>query len=169
MDGNDHQAADRAWDDELVALLAELSEVQEATLEFLTEKRDLLARGDLEGLSRHDHRAADVIGRLEAIYERRQRLLVQAAEEGLPAQNLRRLSSALDGSQRHRVSPILSKASHQARLLRHHSLTNWVLAQRHLIHVSSLIEILATGGRLQPTYGKGAAATSSGALVDRAA
>jgi hypothetical protein len=39
------------------------------------------------------------------------------------------------------------------RVLQHHSLVNWVLAQRALLHVSQLLEIIATGGRTQPNYG----------------
>jgi hypothetical protein len=55
------------------------------------------------------------------------------------------------------------------RLLQHQSLANWVLAQRVMLHLSQLLEIFATGGRLQPTYGRGEMPTSSGALVDREA
>jgi hypothetical protein len=54
-------------------------------------------------------------------------------------------------------------------LLQHESLTNWVLVQRSLLHLSQLIEIVATGGRTQPTYGNGSRRLSCGALVDRAA
>jgi hypothetical protein len=53
--------------------------------------------------------------------------------------------------------------------LQHQSLTNWVLVQRTLLHLSQLIEIIATGGRLKPTYGKGSDHQAGGALVDRAA
>ena len=48
------------------------------------------------------------------------------------------------------------------RLLQHHSLTNWVLVQRTLIHLSQVLEIIATGGRLKPTYGKDDSADSGG-------
>jgi hypothetical protein len=39
------------------------------------------------------------------------------------------------------------------RVLQHHSLANWVLAQRRLLHVAQSLEIIATGGRMRPTYG----------------
>jgi hypothetical protein len=55
------------------------------------------------------------------------------------------------------------------RLLQHHSLANWVLAQRSLLHVAQMLEIIATGGRLQPTYGNGESSMSGGALVDHQA
>jgi hypothetical protein len=63
----------------------------------------------------------------------------------------------------------IREATNRTRLLQHQSLTNWVLVQRSLLHLSQLIEIIATGGRLKPTYGNGSDRQSSGALVDRAA
>jgi hypothetical protein len=44
-----------------------------------------------------------------------------------------------------------------------------VLVQRSLLHLSQLIEIIATGGRPQPTYGNGPERQNCGSLVDRAA
>lgn len=169
MDDSARQSAATSWDEEIALLLEELSSVQQETLDHLGEKRELLATGDTEGLNRHHDREVALIDRLQSCHDRRGRLLAEAAREGLPAGSLSQLSAALPGEERQRVLPILSRASSQAQLLRHHSLTNWVLAQRNLLHVSYLIEILVSGGRLQPTYGKGDAASGSGVLVDRAA
>jgi hypothetical protein len=55
------------------------------------------------------------------------------------------------------------------RLLQHQSLANWVLAQRSLLHVSQLIEIIATGGRMQPTYGDKESVHARGSLVNQQA
>ena len=63
----------------------------------------------------------------------------------------------------------IDDSSTRMRLLQHQSLTNWVLAQRSILHLSQLLEIIATGGRLQPTYGRDESSASSGALVDREA
>jgi hypothetical protein len=53
--------------------------------------------------------------------------------------------------------------------VQHHSLTNWVLVQRTLIHLSQMLEIIATGGRMKPTYGEGGRTDAGGSLVDQAA
>jgi hypothetical protein len=70
----------------------------------------------------------------------------------------------------------IREAAERSRLLQHQCLTNWVLVQRTLLHLSQLIEIIATGGRLQPTYSNSTdrhsphgGAMVGGALVDRAA
>ena len=108
-------------------------------------------------------------GRLQACQERRQALLAQAAAEGLPANDLKSLADALPASERSALSPRIREAAARMRLLQHHSLTNWVLVQRTLIHLSQVLEIIATGGRLKPTYGKGDSVDSGGVLVDQAA
>jgi hypothetical protein len=55
------------------------------------------------------------------------------------------------------------------RLLQHHSLTNWVVTQRTLIHLSQMIEIVATGGRMSSTYGRPESVATSGGFVDHQA
>jgi hypothetical protein len=42
------------------------------------------------------------------------------------------------------------------------------LVQKALIHLSQLLEIIATGGAFQPTYHKGGPVPAGGALMDRA-
>jgi hypothetical protein len=74
----------------------------------------------------------------------------------------------LSREQRQTVTPQLKHTAARARLLQHQSLANWVLAQRTVLHLSQMLEIIATGGRLQPTYGKENSAATGGSLVDQA-
>jgi hypothetical protein len=157
-----------AWDVELASLLAELSDIQTELLAVLTDKRSRLLSADLEALAAMQSREAELVGRLQACHERRLALLARAANEGLPSANLTSLAAALPSEQRQHLTPQLREASARIRLLQHHSLTNWVLVQRTLLHLSQLLEIIATGGRLKPTYGKNDCAPTGGALVDQA-
>jgi hypothetical protein len=95
--------------------------------------------------------------------------LQQAATQGLPSDSIRSLSLALPQGRRGRVLDDIDQAAERSRLLQNQSLTNWVLMQRTLLHLSQMIEIIATGGQPMPTYGNGALHTKSGALVDQAA
>ena len=64
----------------------------------------------------------------------------------------------------------MDETASRMRLLRHQGLTNWVLVQVKLLHLSKLLEIIATKGRPGPTYGRGApTGAASGAFVDQAA
>ena len=160
---------DDIWETDIAALLEELADVQGALLGALTEKRQLLASGNLEGLAPMSVREQALLDRLQACHQRRQDLLARAQAEGLPADSIGSLSRKLPPEHRGRVQASIREASERSRLLQHHSLTNWVLVQRSLLHLSQLIEIIATGGRPEPTYGNGFDRQASGALVDRAA
>jgi hypothetical protein len=167
---------DDVWESDIAALLTELAEVQSALLGLLAEKRQILATSDHQALTAMASREQQLIDRLQACHNRRQELLARAQSEGLPADSILSLSNRLPPENRERVQAGLTQASEQSRLLQHQSLTNWVLVQRTLLHLSQLIEIIATGGRLKPTYGNGSDRHASrrdaivgGALVDRAA
>jgi hypothetical protein len=157
------------WESEIGGLIGELAEVQTALLGTLSEKRLLLAAGDHVALSAMGEREQDLANRLQACHERRQLLLSRAGEDGLPSDSIRSLSERLPADSRNRVQASIREAAQRTQLLQHQSLANWVLVQRSLLHLSQLIEIIATGGRPKPTYGKGSDRAASGALVDRAA
>jgi hypothetical protein len=157
------------WESDIGGLLAELADVQSALLETLNEKRQILATSDHAALASIASREQKLIDRLQACHQRRQQLLERAGEEGLPADSIRSLSDRLPGESRGRVQASIREAAQRSRLLQHQCLTNWVLVQRTLLHLSQMIEIIATGGQPRPTYGKGSDRAPSGALVDRAA
>jgi hypothetical protein len=158
-----------SWESELAKLLGELLVVQGELLAILVKKRELLVASDGAGLAALAPQEEKLVAGLQQCVQRRQQLLARAAEEGLPAVSIRALAKALPLTERGRWDESIRLASSRARLLRHHSLTNWVVVQRTLLHLSQMLEIIATGGRLKPTYGGGEAAQPSGALVDRAA
>lgn len=154
------------WEHELAELLGELSDVQSELLELLSAKRQCMAGGQIEELSRLQPREQDLCDRLQACHDRRGQLLERAAQQGLPHGSLEKLASCLKSGKRDQLQRRVKESSARMRLLQLQSLTNWVLAQRTMLHLAQLLEIVATGGRLQPTYGRGAAPVVGGALVD---
>ncbi len=161
--------AEIQWDQELALLLAELSAAQVELLNVLGDKRRLLLAGDLAGLAPVQQREAQLAERLERCHQQRKRLLAWAAEDGVPAESLRALSAVVSPTERPQISAQLQAAQARQRLLEHQSLANWVVVQRTLVYLSHVLEIIATGGRSQPTYGKDSPPTQSGNLVDQAA
>ncbi len=157
------------WEAELGCLLGELSAVQEELLAVLAAKRGQLAAVDLPGLAETQAREEQIAERLKLFQERRADLIATARKAGLEADSLGKLAKAAGQDRRGKLSEQAKAATAKMRLLRHESLTNWVLAQRALLHVSQLVEIIATGGRLQPTYGERQSAHSCGALVNQEA
>ncbi len=155
------------WESDITSLLDELSDVQSELLEVLEAKRDSMASNDMEQMIELHPRAEALCDRLRDCHERRENLLAAAQEQGLPAESLTSIASRLDKQHRGQVSKKVTAASARMRLLQHQSLANWVLAQRTILHLSQLLEIIATGGQLQPTYSRDESSDSCGALVDK--
>ncbi|MEX0936357.1 MAG: flagellar export chaperone FlgN [Pirellulales bacterium] len=156
------------WESDLAQLLESLSQVQEELLKLLNEKRQLLVRADMQALAALEPRERELLERLEECHAQRQSLLARAEQEGLPSDSIRSLSTAVGGDASRPLASQIHEAQARSRLLHHHSLTNWVLVQRTLIHLSQMLEIIATGGRARPTYEKGKSAAVSGSLMDHA-
>lgn len=157
------------WEAEVNSLLAELSATQTELLEVLQQRRERLTVVDLDGLAALQPREEELATRLEECQRRRSELLTAAQAEGLPSDSIGSLAAAASGSRRGKLSEGVKQASARMRLLQHHGLANWVLAQRSLLHVSQLLEIIATGGRMQPTYGDKESVYSRGSLVNQEA
>lgn len=155
------------WEADLTSLLDELSDVQTELLEVLAAKRDSMASNDMQQMVELHPRAEALCDRLRSCHERREGLLAVAEEQGLPGDSLTSIATRLDNRHRGKVSKQMTAASARMRLLQHQSLANWVLAQRTILHLSQLLEIVATGGQLQPTYSRDESSDSRGALVDK--
>jgi flagellar biosynthesis/type III secretory pathway chaperone len=154
------------WDCQIAGLLQDLSQVQGDLLTVLAEKRQVILRGDAPALNCLAERETDIMRRLEACHQRRGDLLSKAQGSGLPASSLTDLARRVSGAANSKNERELQAASQNLRKLQSESLSNWVLAQRSLLHVSQLLEIIATGGRIRPTYEKDASSNPRGNLVD---
>ena len=160
---------DHLWEDEITALLNELSETQADLLSLLDEKRRLIVARDAAGLAAMVPREEAVVARLQACQEHRRALLGRAAIRQLPSDSIRSLAKVMPEPARGEIGEQVDEAARRFRILSHHSLANWVLIQRSLLHLSQLLEIIATGGRKNPTYGKVEQLRPGGSLVDQAA
>jgi len=159
---------DTSWEAELTGYLQELSAAQDELLGVLNKKLTMLGTADTDGLAALGPIEQALSERLNTCYRRRNEMLGRAGAQGLPADSLRSLTGSLQGKQRKQLITEVSQAEAKSRLLQHQSITNWVVTQRALLHLSHLLEIIATGGRLRPTYGKEEPAAVSGALLNRA-
>lgn len=154
------------WEQELAQLLSELSNVQTELLELLAEKRQFMARNEIDGMLALQVREQHLGDKLQACHDRRGELLSLAATQGLPHDSLGNLATSLKNGKSGQLQKQVKESSLRMRTLQLQSLTNWVLAQRTMLHLAQMLEIVVTGGRPQPTYGKYDATITGGALVD---
>jgi hypothetical protein len=157
------------WETEVAELLTELSAAQDELFDILAKKRTLLIQSDHSGLTAMLPQEAQLIDKMQACAQRREGLLARAKKEGLPSDSISALTESLPSSKSRDLPERIVQSNNRIRLLQNQSLTNWIVIQRTLIHLSQMLEIIATGGRLQPTYGEREPVNSSGSLVDRAA
>jgi hypothetical protein len=157
------------FETDISALLDQLTSVQSELLDVLRQKRDALAAADVARLAELQPQEEQLAERLRQCQERRTELLALARQQGLPHENMANLASKVSGGKRGGLGQKVKTASTQMRLLQHHSFANWVLAQRSLLHVSQLLEIIATGGRMQPTYGDKESVHARGSLLNQQA
>ena len=157
------------WESELATFLTDLLAVQDETLGVLSKKRELLGASDARGLAELGVEEERLVDRLQQCLLRREEMLRKASDEGLPSDSIQSLTKSLPKPQRGELPRQLRLSKAQSRLLQHQSLTNWVVAQKTLIHLSQMLEIIATGGRRKPTYERGEPVAAGGVLVDREA
>ena len=152
----------------LSTLLDDLSSAQAELLTLLEEKRRKLVAQDRAGLQAMQADEERLATRLAECHQRREGLLSSAEKLGMPSRDLQTLAGSLPKEQRSMLRPRVRSARQQSRLLQHQSLTNWVLVQRTLLHLSQMVEIIATGGQEPPTYEKSGPSAAGGNLVDQA-
>ena len=157
------------WEQEIAEMLDELSDVQDQLFCLLDEKRQRMAAGDLERMEQSQDVERELCQRLEGCHNRRAALLESARQHGIQADSIERLATLECPKHGQHLRKHVKVLSQRMQLLQHQSLTNWVIAQRSLIHLSQMLEIIASGGRIQPTYEKGKSSSVRGALVDHEA
>jgi flagellar biosynthesis/type III secretory pathway chaperone len=157
------------WETEIAQLLTELLSAQDELFAILAKKQSLLRVADHAGLAAMLPQEELLIERMKNCADKRESLLAKAKQEGMPSESISTLSKSLPGSKNGDLQERISQANTRTRLLKNQSITNWIVIQRTIIHLSQMLEIIATGGRLQPTYGEGASINNSGCLVDKAA
>ena len=154
---------------EVASLLNDLLAGQGELMAILNRKRNLLGAMDRDGLAAIADEEQRMLAVLQDCLKRRQDLLARAAGDGLPSTSIRALTNALPPPHREPLARQVAAAGSRARLLQTQSLTNWIIIQRTLIHLSQLLEIIATGGRIQPTYGETGSSRAGGVLLNQEA
>jgi flagellar biosynthesis/type III secretory pathway chaperone len=160
--------AQASLETDVASLLNDLLSGQGELMAVLNRKRNMLAAMDHDGLAAIAGEEQRLLGVLQDCLARRQALLARAAAAGLPAGSIQSLAQALPAANRAPLARQIAAANSRTRLLHTQNLTNWIVIQRTLIHLSQLLEIIATGGRPQPTYGK-TPALAHGALLNQEA
>ena len=154
---------------EVVHLLNELTGIQDEILTVLVQKRKAMAGKSVTEIQSLQTKEEELFERLKGCHDRRGDILKKAEEEGVPAKSLRELvhdQSKSNGQGLTECQRKLQESAEKFQEIRLENLSNWVVAQRSLLHVSQMIDIIALGGKIRPTYGNSSYG-SSGGLLDQ--
>ncbi|MBI1248295.1 hypothetical protein GC197_10715 [bacterium] len=155
------------FEQETATFLQTLSDVQADLLNVLHRKREQMVANDMQAMQETMVSEQELVERLENLRDTRQNLLANAKGQGLPSDSLHALArSFTDGES----GELAQKAHHAQDAMRHiqnETLTNFVLAQQTVLHLSQLLQIIATGGKIKPTYEAENASSQGGTLVDQ--
>jgi len=146
--------------------LRQVSDVQAELLQVLNQKRELMIANDLEGMQQAQDSEQVLLARLQDLQDSRQELLMNAGERGLPNNSVKSLARALEDPNDRSMTRQASEAGNAMRHIQNETLTNFVLAQQTVLHLSQLLQIIATGGKIKPTYEADNASNQGGTLVD---
>lgn len=166
--------SEASWDANVASLLERLSTAQSGLLSLLASKRELIMKKDHQALQSLAPEEAALSAELAACHQQRELLLARAAREGLPGKTLTDACENLPADASAALAKPLADARQQSELIRHECLAQWVIVQRTVLHLSQMLEIVATGGRAKPTYDNGPSQrkptmrASSGSLMDKA-
>lgn len=157
------------WEDELTDLLDDLLETQKEMLQLLDSKRAAMTTRNLEQIEGLQPQEESLCQRLLECQQRRADMLEVARQAQLPDGNLQVLSETVTKEITSQIPKKIKEANNRSIQLKHQSLTNWIIAQRNLLHVSQLLEIIATGGGKTPTYGGSGDSAPNGFVLDQEA
>ncbi|MCA9104375.1 MAG: hypothetical protein R3B96_23935 [Pirellulaceae bacterium] len=139
---------------EIAQLLTDMTSIQSSLLEVLRAKREAVKSNDTatyRELLDEESRIYELLGNVN---ERRSEILSAANLQGLKGETLKEVSLRLPETRQSGLTRKIGETDKMTQTLRLEQLTNWVVDQQCLLYVSHLLEMIATGGRLRPTYGR---------------
>ena len=139
---------------QVARLLTDLTDIQSQLLEVLRGKREAVVSRNEQDYRQLLEQEQQIYQSLERVGLERAQLLQQAHENGIQGETLQEVAEHLPQSSKAGLTQRIGKANEMTQTLRFEQLTNWVVDQQCLLYVSQLLEMIATGGRLRPTYAK---------------
>ena len=155
------------FEQETAQFLQTLSDVQADLLNVLHRKREQMVANDLEAMQETMVSEQELVERLENLRDTRHNLLANAKGQGLPSDSLHSLARSFGDSESGELAQKAHNAKNTLLHIQNETLTNFVLAQQTVLHLSQLLQIIATGGRIKPTYEAENASSQGGTLVDQ--
>jgi hypothetical protein len=151
-------------------LLVAIEETQAALAGVYRDKRAAIRQANGPGLDRLTTIEETLVADLQVHLRRREQILQQARQMGLPADSLSSVVRTLDEPLRERLIAQIEETRRVADANRRESWILWIVCKQSLRFFSDVIELIANGGRRAPIYlarpGAVAELSTGGSLLD---
>ena len=136
---------------DLQNFLQKLNETQIQMLAVLHKKQAILVRPEKEAIALITHEEQQSLGAMQSILQQREDILTAARLQNIRGDSIEQLCGHFF-PHNIEVQKLLDETKYQTEQIRLLAYTNWTLSRKSLIHVSQILELLATQGRGKTTY-----------------
>lgn len=150
---------------QILGVLNDLEPIQKQLLNLYQEKSKALKQVDVELIEQLGALEEQLTRELQFVILRRQQLLQEAEKQGLPADSMQNLLSALGVDKSNPIFQRIYDAQEQSQALRHESWVQWIVSQRSYQHYSQILELIAHAGQKVPTYSRGQNENNTGGAI----
>jgi hypothetical protein len=151
-------------------LLVAIDETQAALAGVYRDKRAAIRQANGPGLDRLTTIEETLVADLQVHLRRREQILQQARQLGLPADSLSSVVRTLDEPLRERLIAQIDETRRVADANRRESWILWIVCKQSLRFFTDVLELIANGGRRAPIYlarpGAVAELSTGGSLLD---
>jgi hypothetical protein len=151
-------------------LLVAIEETQATLAGVYRDKRAAIRQANGPGLDQLTTIEETLVADLQVHLRRREQILQQARQMGLPADSLSSVVRTLDEPLRERLIAQIEETRRVADANRRESWILWIVCKQSLRFFSDVIELIANGGRRAPIYlarpGAVAELSTGGSLLD---
>ena len=151
-------------------LLVAIDETQAALAGVYRDKRAAIRQANGPGLDRLTTIEETLVADLQVHLRRREQILQQARQLGLPADSLSSVVRTLDEPLRERLIAQIEETRRVADANRRESWILWIVCKQSLRFFTDVLELIANGGRRAPIYlarpGAVAELSTGGSLLD---
>jgi hypothetical protein len=151
-------------------LLVAIEETQAALADVYRDKRSAIRHANGPGLDRLTTIEKTLVADLQVHLRRREQILQQARQLGLPADSLSSVVRTFDEPLRERLIAQIEETRRVADANRRESWILWIVCKQSLRFFTDVLELIANGGRRAPIYlarpGAVAELSTGGSLLD---
>jgi hypothetical protein len=151
-------------------LLVSIDETQDTLSAAYRDKRAAIRQANSPEIDRLTKVEESSVADLQVHLRRREQILQQARQLGLPADSLTGVVQTFDEPHRERLLAQIEQTRRMADANRRESWILWIVCKQSLRFFSDVIELIANGGRRAPIYlarpGAVAELSTGGALLD---